>query len=285
MKKKITYKDIGAIACIIGLIVTAVWYEQKFQAENAIYFPRPLTDDDIQKYSNHDLKTVIIFPIFTQNAYKDGGFYDYFKGKCKTCDTVSLRPLINNATYTTGLSGFEYLTQLHYPFITDLTVDQHPEILADYDKIILLHNEYVTQKEFDAISKHKNVIYLYPNSLYTKIDVNYNDWTMKLVKGHGYDATQTPPYPIKTGIASGNGFGYVTTSKYEYDMNCKNYKWEEMPNGITITCWPEFLLKADRSLLQVIKDYPNITPKLIPMSNASLNIAKLPHCDEYGNCT
>lgn len=259
-------------------------YQQKFQAENAIYFPRPLSDDDIQKYSNHDLRTVVIFPIFTQNAYKDNGFYDYFKGKCKTCDTVSLRPVVSNATYTTGLSGFDYLTQLHYPFITDLTVDQHPEILADYDKIILLHNEYVTKKEFDAISKHKNVVYLYPNSLFVEVSVNYADWTMKLVKGHGYDSTQTPPYPIKTGVASGNGFGYVTTSKYEYDLNCKNYKWEEMPNGITITCWPEFLIKADRSLLQVIKDYPSITPKLIPLSNQSLNIQKLPHCDEYGNC-
>lgn len=283
--KKFNKKDYLIFTVAIGLVIAAMWYNQKIQEENQIYFPRPLSDDDIKKYSNHDLRTVIVFPFFTQKAYEKGGFYDYFNGTCKTCDTISLRPVVSNSTYTTGLSGFEYLTQLHYPFITDLTVDQHPEILNDYDKIILLHNEYVTKKEFDAISKHNNVVYLYPNSLYVEVSVNYNDWTMKLVKGHGYDNTKTPPYSIKTGIASGNGFGYVTSSKYEYDMNCKNYKWEQMPNGITPTCWPEFLIKADRNVLQVIKDYPDKIPKLIPMTNKTIPISKLPHCDEFGNCT
>lgn len=174
--------------------------------------------------------------------------------------------------------------QLHYPFVTDVMVDKHPEILNDYDKIILLHNEYVTQREFTAIANHKNVIYLYPNALYTEIAINYTDLSMKLVKGHGYDSTKNPPYPINSGIASGNGFNYVTNSKYEYDMNCKNFKWEKLPNGIMPTCWPEFLIKADRSVLQVIKDYPGKSPPLVTFEN-KVNVTALPHCDSFGNCT
>ena len=280
--KKFTKRDFLIFGGCIVLAVAAMIYQQNFQKENAIYFPRPLSDDDIQKYGNNDPKAVIIYPTLTYNAYKDGGFYDYYKGICKTCNTIPLDTKVN-ATYTTGLSGFQYLTQLHYNYITDLDVDKNPSILEKYDKIILLHNEYMTQHEFTAITSHKNVIYLYPNSVYVQVSVDYNKLTESLVKGHGYDGTMNPPYPVKTGIASGNGFGYVTNSNHEYDLNCKNYKWELMPNGMQITCWSEFLIKADRSVLQTIKDYPQITPPLLTLVN-TVNVTSLPHCDQYGNC-
>ena len=276
--KKLTKKDLGVFALAFCLVVVALWYQQKFHDDNAIYFPRELTTNEIQKYQNTDLKAIVIYPILTQNAYKDGGFYDYFKGKCKTCDTVSLRPFEINATYTTGLNSFQLLTQLHYPFVTDLFVDKHPEVLQDYDEIILLHNEYMTKNEFMAIAQHKNVLYLYPNSAYVEVSVDYNKLTESLVKGHGYDISKSPPYPG----GPNNGFNFVTSSQHEYDFNCKNYKWEKMPNGIEVTCWPEFLIKADRNFLQTVTDYPDKVPQTIELVN-DFNLTKIPHLDQYGN--
>ena len=72
-------------------------------------------------------------------------------------------------------------------FLLILTVDQNPEILQNYDTVILLHNEYVTKKQFDAISTHPNLIFLHPNALYAlEIDVNYDTNTMTLIRGHDY---------------------------------------------------------------------------------------------------
>lgn len=272
--KKFNKKDYAVFAIAIVLVVAAMSYQQKFQADNAIYFPRDLTADEVKKYANNDTKAILIYPILTQYAYKDKGFYDYFKGTCKTCNIISLRPLEINATYTTGLNSFSLLTQLHYPFVTDIFVDKHPELLKDYDTVILLHNEYMTKNEFNAIKNHKNVLYLYPNSMYVEVAVDYDKLTMSLVRGHGY--------PDKT---ISNGFDYVTSSKGEYDLNCQNYKWEEIPNGIQTTCWPEFLIKADRHFLQEITDYPQKIPKTIPMVSNQVNITKIPHCDQYGNCS
>ena len=271
---KISNKQYYALLgfCVVLAGISLI-YNQQIKDQNSIYFARPLSDDDIKKYQNTDPNAVVIYPIFTQNAYKNGGFYDYFNKTCSSCLTVSLFPNIINASYVDGLGGFQYLTQLHYGMITDVMVDKHPEILKEYDKIILLHNEYMTKTEFDAIYNSKNVIYLYPNSAYAEIKVDYVSNTMTLVNGHGY-----PEKSIK------NGFGFVTDSKYEYDLNCKNYKWMSMPNGIQPTCWPEFLIKSDRSVLQVIKDFPDKLPPLIQPETNVMNKSNIPICDYNGNC-
>ena len=75
---------------------------------------------------------------------------------------------------------------LGYPYITDIDIDQNPDILKKYEKIILLHNEYVTMKEFTAITEHQKVVYLYPNALYAKINANYENNTIELIRGHNY---------------------------------------------------------------------------------------------------
>lgn len=259
------------VAFVIGS-VSAIIYGQYLVEETKMYHPIPVSEDEIKKIGNHDLKEVFIYPYFTQVAYKPMGFYDYYAGHCAHCDTISMKPLGINATYNTGKAGFEMLQRLGYPFITDMTVDKHPEILDDYDVVILLHNEYMTQKEFNAISHHKNVFYLYPNAMYAEIKVNYTNWTETLVKGHGYGGVQ------------GNGFGYVTDSKGEYDRNCDNYKWLELPNGIQISCFPEILLTYDRSPLKTLHDYPEQIPSLIPMNSIQHNLTDIRFCDQNGNC-
>jgi len=264
--------------------VSAILYGQYLVEETKQYHPIPLNDDEIKKIGNTDLRAVVIYPIFTQMAYKTGGFYDYYNGKCSSCTTVSLRPLGINATYNVGKNGFETLQKINYPFITDMTVDKHPEILKDYDVIILLHNEYMTKTEFNAILNHKNVFYLYPNSMYAEISVNYTNWTETLVKGHGYDISQSPHYPIKKGDAAGNGFGYVSSSKNEYDTKCDNYQWKERPNGIQLSCFPEILLSYDRSPLKVLHDYPQKVPTLIPLNSDHYNLTDMRYCTLDGNC-
>jgi len=270
--KKFNKKDYLIFGGCILLTIFAISYNQKIIAENQIYFPRPLTDDDIKLYSNTDNNAVLVFPDLTNSAYQDQGFYPH-NGTLETYplhDTIKLVPGIN-ATYLTGLSGYSYLVQLHYPVITDTMIDQHPDILKQYNKVILLHNEYMTTNEFNAISTHKNVIYLYPNSAYAQVTVDYKNWTMSLVRGHHY-----PTKDIE------NGFGFVTSSHGEYDLNCKNYKWVSMPNGMQLSCWGEFLIKSDRSVLQTIKDFPSKMPNLISAIKP-VNMT-IPRYDYTGNC-
>jgi len=271
--KKFTWKDYGVFVVSIILVVFAISYNEQIKAQNAIYFPRPLSDNDLKLYSNNDTNAVMIYPIFTQKAYEKKGFYDYYNGSCTICYNISISNTTISPNYVTGLGGYDYLSKLNYKHITDIDVDKNPDILKHYDKIILLHNEYMSRAEFDAIRNHQNVIYLYPNAMYAEVSVDYQKQTMSLVRGHGY-----PDKSID------NGFDYVTSSKHEYDLNCKNYKWESRPNGIQPTCWPEFLIKSDRSILQVIKDYPNKVPNLIEPNTSQVNITSLPKCDYFGNC-
>jgi hypothetical protein len=103
----------------------------------------------------------------------------------------------------------------------------------------------VTQREFDAITKHPQVLYLYPNALYAKVSINYWYNTVTLVRGHGY--------PNST-IA--NGFGWkFDISKLEYDRDCENWNFHKIYNGIMLNCYPEGRLDFDIGLLQAIKDF------------------------------
>lgn len=271
--KKFNKKDYLVFCGSIVLVIVAISYQQDFQAKNQVYFPRPLSEEDVKIYSNTDPKAVVIYPIFTQFAYGKNGFYDYYNGTCKTCNVISMNPLQINSSYVVGKNSFDNLSQLHYPFITDVMVDKHPEILNEYDKVILLHNEYMTKTEFNAIKNHKHILYLYPNSAYVEVSVDYTNMTITLVKGHGYP---------QSNIA--NGFGYVTNSKNEYDLNCQNYKWEIMPNGLEPTCWPEFLIKSDRALLQIIKEFPAKLPPLISKPHSEINVSNMGYCNQYGYC-
>ena len=78
--------------------------------------------------------------------------------------------------------GHQALTLLGYTAITDEEIDMNPSILQQFDKVIMLHNEYVTRTMFDAITNHPNVFYLYPNALYAEIEVDYIDETITLIK-------------------------------------------------------------------------------------------------------
>ncbi len=126
----------------------------------------------------------------------------------------------------------------------DQDVDKNPDILKQYKRVIVLHNEYVTKKEFDAITNHPDVVFLYPNALYAQVRTNYDNGTITLVRGHGY-----PDSTIK------NGFDWkYDNSGYEYDIECNNWNMYKSGNYAMLNCYPEFALLHDKQLMSLIQN-------------------------------
>ncbi|MDE1724937.1 MAG: hypothetical protein KGH76_03440 [Thaumarchaeota archaeon] len=193
--------------------------------------------------TNETEKSVVVVPVLTSSAYSEWGFYAYYRGECSRCLTVKIHDDLHSLMDSSN--GLKVLKSLGYHTITDIDIDRNPKILEQYDEVILLHNEYVTQREFDAITKHPQVLYLYPNALYAKVSIDYWNNTVTLVRGHGY--------PNST-IA--NGFGWkFDNSKLEYDRMCDNWNFHKIDNGMMLNCYPEGRLDYDMGLLQAIKDF------------------------------
>ena len=138
--------------------------------------------NEIAMWHDDSQRAVVVFPLFTATAYANGGFYDYYAGKCDSCTTTTIK--VPELLYTSSGNAIQAFDLLGYDVINDSILDQNPTILKKYDKVIILHNEYVTRAMFDAITSHPKVIYLYPNALYAEIDVNYKDNTITLIRGH-----------------------------------------------------------------------------------------------------
>ena len=196
---------------------------------------------------NDPQSAVVVFPYFTYAAYQPMGFYEYYKGKCDDCTTTKFAP--PTAQYTSSGKAHQALTLLGYSSITDIEIDRDPSILQQFDKVIMLHNEYVTRTMFDAITSHPNVVYLYPNALYAEIEVNYTDETITLLRGHDYP---------DLGIANGFDWQFDNTHPYEYDNTCLDLEFYKLPVGWMTTCYPENLFMANSeqlfNILKFMKD-------------------------------
>ena len=192
---------------------------------------------------NDPQNTVVVFPEFTSTAYHEPGFYAYYRGECDWCTTVEMKP-VEILDHSSG-NAIQIFTLLGYPYILDSDIDKNPSILEKYDKVIMLHSEYVTRGMFDAITSHPNVIFLYPNALYAEIEVNYIDNTQTLIKGHGY------PDPE---ITNGFGWEFENTHPYEYDYGCADMEFYKIDNGWMTNCYPEWAITDHLVLLKAIKD-------------------------------
>lgn len=188
-------------------------------------------------------KTAVVVPIFTHSAYNKYGFYAYYRGYCEACTTVNI-DFSYPKKYEASQNAVKILSLLGYSLITDVDIDKNPNILSDYDTVIVLHNEYVTKKEFAAITHHPHVIYLYPNSLYAEIKTNYADNTITLIRGHGYPLANIS-----------NGFDWeFDNKKYERDMFCLNMTFYKIRNGHMLNCYPEHVIYKSANLLNTIKN-------------------------------
>jgi len=211
-------------------------------------------------FTNKSQNAVFVYPVFTQAAYSQNGFYDYYNKKCDSkCLTVDI-PSSFNGTYSSSIVAAIALNLLNYSFITDVDIDKDPEILKQYDTVIMLHNEYVTANEFHAVTEHPHVIYLYPNVLYAKVEPNYDNNTITLVQGHGY-----PDEKIQ------NGFDWkYDNTKFEYDLKCENWNFTDIDNGKMLNCYPDYAILHDKSILGALKDFTERIP--IPEFNSVIGM-------------
>lgn len=218
--------------------------------------------------NNKSLRIAVIKPTFTAAAYQSGGFYSYFRGICSAkCLTIHLvsghedhnsryhnrspeHAITNNAlmNYAGSARSVEVLRTLGLQqgnpvhFITDEQLTEHPSILNTFDRVVILHNEYVSQAEFDAITHHPHVLYLYPNSLYALVSYNSLNQTVTLQKGHGLG-----------GVNDAFGWGPSKSTNDEYDRGCANLHFSKVENGDIINCYPEVVINQDKQLLNEIE--------------------------------
>lgn len=191
-----------------------------------------------------DGRYAVVYPIITQSAYDWNGIHDYYAGYCDSCTSAEIHTSYEK-TYSASGSGFRILEFLGYEVIDDIDIDKNPEILKNYEKIVLLHNEYVTEREFDAIMAHPNVVYLYPNALVSKVDVDHKSGLITLVRG--------PSYP-DSGVI--NGFDWKDdNSEFFTDWECTFWEFYPVDNGHMLNCYPETYLPNDGyEMLKALKD-------------------------------
>jgi hypothetical protein len=134
---------------------------------------------------------------------------------------------------------------LGYDSISDLELHKNPNILNNYKKIIVLHNEYVSKIMFDALTLHKNVVFLYPNALYAEIEIDITNNQITLIRGHGY--------PEST-IVNGFNWENENTHPYEFDNECNNFEFYKISNGFMLNCYPEQAIWQNSSLLKALKE-------------------------------
>ena len=110
---------------------------------------------------------------------------------------------------------------------------KNPEILSNYNRVILLHNEYATQNMFDAITSHPNVVYLYPGALSIKNQRRLcRRAAFRLVRGNGYPDASV-----------GNGFDWeYDNSNFTQDTACQNWEFVRIENGHMLNCYPESII-------------------------------------------
>ena len=214
---------------------------------NNVHFELNPENTELYEKLNYQLseKTIVIYPIFTAAAYSEPGFYTYFREECdEKCLTIELQKEYA-PDFTSSGNGFQVLKLLGYEIISDIDVDQDPTILEKYDKVILLHNEYVTKKEFDAITTHSNVLYLYPNALYAEVKIDYDTNLLILQRGHNF-----PESHIR------HGFDWkFDNSPLEYDMDCQEMGFDKIDNGWMLNCYPERPIHQSKVLLNMIKEF------------------------------
>lgn len=197
-----------------------------------------------EQYSelNAPSNTVVVYPILTQTAYEWDSIHDFYTGNCETCTTVKIDKEYD-PIYSTGANSFRILEFLGYDVIDDISIDKDPDILKKYNTVILLHNEFVTQNEFFALTNHPNVIYLYPGAFNSKVKINYEEQTMTLERG--------PSFPQSDVI---NGFDWAyDNSNIAENIACENWSFEMIYHGYMLNCTPEYLIQDSDELLKEIK--------------------------------
>jgi len=204
------------------------------------------TDEEIKNYKFVEDKSsvIVIEPIFTASAYQSG-IYESWEGRCdESCLNVPICfdcLLIPDAVFGQSMNAVNVFKQLEYPIISDYDFGMNPEIIFEYDTVIMLHNEYVTREMFDAITSHPHTLYLYPNALYQEIKFNSTNVWMASTSLDREDTLFK--------------WEYDNTSPYEFDRDCEDWVFRDIENGVQLLCYPEVRIIYDLDLLKYIHDF------------------------------
>lgn len=235
---------------VLALVVTNNSQADVYVPENTFTAYSETKLPELAYYDKYDElrangNIAVIYPIFTQSAYDWGGFHDYYQGRCDACTNTRLANTYEKMFAASG-NGFRILEFLGYQVIDDTDVDKNPEILNNYDKIIVLHNEFVTKAEFDAITHHSNVIYLYPGALTSEVTVNYDKNSISLI----HEESKSARKYTKT------GFNWkLDNSQYFNDWDCNTWQFYKVENGYMLDCYPEtFLPNNGYKILEAIRN-------------------------------
>lgn len=193
----------------------------------------------------NDNKVLVLAPELTARAYAPNGFYDYFNGECdESCLSIPIYGTAeynykssSNALILLGQNGYGY------EIVSDLL--PNPEYVNEFDTLVILHNEYVTQELFDVITNHPNVYYLYPNALYGLVEFEYDsnhNAKLNLISGHAYN-----------GKLNAFDWEYDNSVYDEFDNDCLDYSWGKVSNGYQLNCYPENAIQTDHTILEFIK--------------------------------
>ena len=186
---------------------------------------------------------LLVYPLMTEIAYAPDSFYAYYDGRCGEECLVTPIKIQHGTRYVLGMNTYDILNQNYYS-IFDIDLDKNPEMLKKYHTVILLHEEYITKNLYNTINNHPNVIYLYPNSMYAEVSIDYSNETISLVRGHGY-----PDGAL-------NGFGWIHENTNQ-EAECKIGEWQfkNITNGIQLNCYPENIIVYDKTLQDYITLY------------------------------
>ena len=150
------------------------------------------------------LNIAFILPTFTEAAYHNS-FYPFYKAYQKSIKpgvniTHNLYLLSNNVIIPKPDDETRYLTKhlaslfpsFHVSILTDADVDAQSIFFTNgtnkYDTLVLRHQEYVTQQEYDNLKKFVanggTMILLDGNTLYTLVGYDRIMQTITLIRGH-----------------------------------------------------------------------------------------------------
>ena len=245
LNKKIMIFSILIMLSIILILKTgssdAINTENDFEDYRITQMPETRFFEQYEEFSAPE-KTVVVYPILTQTAYSWGGIHDFYLGRCDTCLEVDIDEYYD-PIFSVGAKSFRILEFLGYDVIDDIDVDRNPEILKEYNSVVLLHNEFVTQNEFLAITSHPNVVYLYPGSLNSKVKINYDTESIILQRG--------PSFP-DTEIINGFDWKYDNSDIFQ-NTDCENWDFYKINNGYMLNCNPEDIIQINDEVLKEVK--------------------------------
>jgi len=219
-----------------------------------------------QEIMNSDDKTIAIFPTISLHAYSQQCIWDYYVEASEECKIIQLNNGIDISSmndniwfnpaflqsghfvHNTNLLSYQVLKHLNYEMLSDIEIEKNPNILENYDKIIVLQNTYVTKKIFDAITNHPKAIFLYPGALSEEVKIDFNDNTIEVLS--------PIKYPEEKNYR--NDFFWEFDNSHRIFEDCMiidNPKFEIIDNGIMINCFPEDIVNRSKEMLKIIKDY------------------------------